>query len=311
MKSFSWFPVARTGNQPRAMHWGHECRDPAVASVVRCRNPNAVRPPLFPQPSPMRAAPSPSLGPTSSPLTHRHCSPPSAGPARLTGRARGRAGASPRRAAKCGQFSGASNEPIFAAIGARGAAPRRLQCAIDDECTLTCTFLRFFIQKLCRYWADRASEGRLASNRMQGDKMRVFSRLCARFLGWLPRCLFARKRFLEVCATTFSAHRAGICPHIAGQLIGSRGTRRAQKNRAPRVGRQGMSYATLIPRFFKKNPKKIEERKHKISECPRGCKSRLGRRGPVLNLGFDVRQYVFLKVRAHFNWKGASPSRAF
>ena len=137
---------------------------------------------------------------------------------------------------KCGQFSGASNEPIFAAIGTRGAAPRLLQCAIDDECTLNCTFLRFFIQKLCRYWADRASEGRLASNRMQGDKMRVFSRMCARFWGWFPRRFFARTRFLEVCATTFSAHRAGICPHMAGQLIGTRGTKRAQKIRAPRPG---------------------------------------------------------------------------
>jgi hypothetical protein len=38
-----------------------------------------------------------------------------------------------RRAAKCGQFSGASNEPIFDAIGARGAAPRRLQCARDHD----------------------------------------------------------------------------------------------------------------------------------------------------------------------------------
>jgi hypothetical protein len=33
----------------------------------------------------------------------------------------------PYRAAKCEHFSGASNEPIFAAIGARGAAPRRFK----------------------------------------------------------------------------------------------------------------------------------------------------------------------------------------
>ena len=98
-----------------------------------------------------------------------------------------------RRAAKCGQFSGASNEPIFAAIGARGAAPRRLQCAIDDECTLSCTFLRFFIQKLCWYWADRATEGSLASKPMQGDKMRVFSRMCARFSGVVAYVIFCAK----------------------------------------------------------------------------------------------------------------------
>jgi hypothetical protein len=46
---------------------------------------------------------------------------------RAAHRARTRA----RGAAKCGQFAGTSNEPFFAAIGARGAAPRRLQCARD------------------------------------------------------------------------------------------------------------------------------------------------------------------------------------
>ncbi len=70
------------------------------------------------------------------------------------------------------------NEPIFAAIGARGAAPRRLQCVIDDDCTLTLTFPRFFIQKLCR-WADRASEGSLASKPSWGIKCACF-RACAR-----------------------------------------------------------------------------------------------------------------------------------
>jgi len=35
--------------------------------------------------NPMRAAPSPSLGPTSTPLTQRHCSPPSAGPSASLG----------------------------------------------------------------------------------------------------------------------------------------------------------------------------------------------------------------------------------
>ena len=90
-------------------------------------------------------------------------------------------------------------------------------------------------------WADRASEGRLASKPWWGDKMRVFSRMCARFPGWFPRRFFARTRFLEVCATTFSANSVGICPHIAGQLIFSRGTKRDQNNHAPRPARSGRS----------------------------------------------------------------------
>jgi hypothetical protein len=72
--------------------------------------------------------------------------------------------------------------------------------------------------------------------------MRVFSRLCARFPGWLPMCFFARTRFLEVCATTFLVDRAGICPHIARRVIGTRGTRCAQNINAPTVGTGGRSY---------------------------------------------------------------------
>ena len=49
----------------------------------------------------------------------------------IRGRAAHRARTRARGAAKCGQFAGTSNEPFFAAIGARGAAPRRLQCARD------------------------------------------------------------------------------------------------------------------------------------------------------------------------------------
>jgi hypothetical protein len=45
----------------------------------------------------------------------------------IRGRAAHRARTRARRAAKCGQFSGASNEPVFAAIGARGAAPSGLR----------------------------------------------------------------------------------------------------------------------------------------------------------------------------------------
>jgi len=99
----------------------------------------------------------------------------------------------------------------------------------------------FHTKTLPVYWADRASEGSLASKPMRGDKMRVFSRVCARLPGWFPRTFSAKTQFLEVYATNFSAHVAGICPHIAGQLMLSRGTQRAQKNRAPRPARRGMS----------------------------------------------------------------------
>jgi len=129
--------------------------------------------------------------------------------------------------------------PACAPCESRGRECRRLASLIPR---MRETFLRVFIQKLCRYWADRASEGSLASKPMQGDKMRVFSRLCARFPGWLPMCFFARKRFSEVCATNFLANRAGICPHIARRVIGTRGTRCAQNINAPTVGTGGRSY---------------------------------------------------------------------
>jgi hypothetical protein len=71
---------------------------------------------------------------------------------------------------------------------------------------------------------------------------------------------FAGKRFFGVCATTFSANRAGICTHIAGQLAHIVGTRRAKKIHCPPLGRGGrspsyfflgfLSYATLRPTFF-------------------------------------------------------------
>ena len=128
---------------------------------------------------------------------------------------------------------------------ARRAHLRETVCAHEGRSTALC--LRFFIQKLCRYWADRASEGSLASKPMQGDKMRVFSRLCARFPGWLPMCFFARTRFLEVCAATFLANRAGICPHIAGRVIGTRGTRCAQKFQYSPSATRARSYA---PSYF-------------------------------------------------------------
>ena len=80
--------------------------------------------------------------------------------------------------------------------------------------------------------------------------MRVFSRMCARFLGWFHRSFFARRRFLEVCATNFSANRAGICPHIAGQITGTRGTRCAQKINTLTPARAGRSYVLRSVLFF-------------------------------------------------------------
>ena len=103
---------------------------------------------------------------------------------------------------------------------------------------------------------DRCRTGPIARLRVVwlqnpcGDKMRVFSRVCAPLPGWFPRTFLAQTRFLEVYATTFSAHVAGICPHIAGQLMSTRGTQRAQKNRAPRAGRRGMTLRGDKTRVF-------------------------------------------------------------
>ena len=125
---------------------------------ARSAAPEARRPALPHPPSVVRGAPGRSLGPTSAPRTQRRCSAPSAGPpgfcsappTQRQGRAiRGRAARWARTrawgAAKSEQFSGASNEPKFAAIGARGAAPRRLQC----DCAVT-------------PWPGRAIRGRAA-----------------------------------------------------------------------------------------------------------------------------------------------------
>ncbi len=85
--------------------------------------------------------------------------------------------------------------------------------------------------------------------------MRVFSRLCARFPGWLPMYFCARKRFLEVCTTTFLANRAGICPHIARRVISTRGTRCAQEFQYSPSATRGRTYATIQFFFGKKMPK--------------------------------------------------------
>ena len=57
---------------------------------------------------------------------------------------------------------------------------------------------------------------------------------------------FAGKRFFGVCTTTFSANRAGICTHIAGQAAYIEGTKCAKKIHCPPPGRVGRSY----PRYF-------------------------------------------------------------
>jgi hypothetical protein len=56
---------------------------------------------------------------------------------------------------------------------------------------------------------------------------------------------FAGKRFFGVCATTFSAHRAGICTHITGQAAYIEGTRRAKKIHYRHTRRVGRSYVAI------------------------------------------------------------------
>ena len=161
--------------------------------------------------------------------------------ARLTRRARGRAGR-----------QNADNSPahptsLFSPQSARGV-PRHVGCsALSTTSARSTALFRGFSYQNC---AGRASEGSLASKPMRGDEMRVFSRVCARLPGWFPRTFLAQTRFLEVYAITFSAHVAGICPHIAGQLMSTRGTQRAQKNRAPRTGRRGMTLRGDKTRVF-------------------------------------------------------------
>ena len=54
---------------------------PRMARPCRCARGALQKPPCAsPQPSPLRATPSPSLGPASTPATQRRCSSPSAGP---------------------------------------------------------------------------------------------------------------------------------------------------------------------------------------------------------------------------------------
>ena len=127
----------------------------------------------------------------------------------------------PACAPNCPHFascvSGASNEHILDEIGARGAAPRRLQCAIDDECTLTCTLLRFFIQKLGRS-LNRVESG--FKTHAGGQNARVFAIVRA-FSGVVAYVICCGQAFWGVCATTFSANKQGrhLHPHCrAGRL---------------------------------------------------------------------------------------------
>jgi hypothetical protein len=55
--------------------------------------------------------------------------------------------------------------------------------------------MHFSVVFHCRNGADLAAEGSLASKPMRGDKMRVFSRVCARLPGWFPGTFLAKTRF--------------------------------------------------------------------------------------------------------------------
>ena len=78
-----------------------------------------------------------------------------------------------------------------------------------------------------------------------GTKCACF-RDCARVFWGGCLCYFLRgKRFFGVCATTFSANRAGICTHIAGQAAYIEGTRRAKKIHNRHTRRVGRSYVAL------------------------------------------------------------------
>ena len=78
-----------------------------------------------------------------------------------------------------------------------------------------------------------------------GTKCACF-RDCARvFWGGCP-CYFLRgKRYFGVCATTFSANRAGICTHVAGHAAYIEGTRHAKKIHYRHTRRVGRSYVAL------------------------------------------------------------------
>ena len=124
--------------------------------------------------------------------------------ARLTGRTRGRAGRQ-----NAGNFP-AQPTSLFSPQSARGA-PRHVGCSALSTTSarsraLCCGFSYKNFAGLGRS-CDRAESGKtqrsLASKPMRGDKMRVFSRLCARFLGWLAICFFARKRFWRIVLQLF------------------------------------------------------------------------------------------------------------
>ena len=103
------------------------------------------------------------------------------------------------------------------------ARSSRTQPQACSSSTLTCTLLRFFIQTLCR----------------SGPIPRRV------FWGGCP-CYFLRgKRYFGVCATTFSANRAGICTHVAGQAAYIQGKRRAKKIHYRHTRRVGRSYVAL------------------------------------------------------------------
>jgi hypothetical protein len=125
------------------------------------------------------------------------------------------------------------------------ARSSRTQPQACSSSTLTCTLLRFFIQTLCRSGPIPRPSGVWLQNPCGGTKCACF-RDCARvFWGGCP-CYFLRgKRYFGVCATTFSANRAGICTHVAGQAAYIQGKRRAKKIHYRHTRRVGRSYVAL------------------------------------------------------------------
>ena len=118
--------------------------------------------------------------------------------ARLTGRASGRAGRQ-----NVGNSPAHPTSP-FSPQSARGE-PRHVGCSAPS--TTSARSHALFRGFSYKNFAGSGPIARLRvvwlQNPWWGDKMRVFSRMCARFPGWFPRRFFARTRFLEVCATTF------------------------------------------------------------------------------------------------------------
>jgi len=156
--------------------------------------------------------------------------------ARLTGRARGRAGR------KNADNSPAHLTSLFSPQSAR-REPRHVGCSALSTTSARSAQLHFSA-------GTCATEGSLASNPMRGDKMRVFSPMCARCWGWLPMSFFAKRRFFGgLCYNFFGTQGWNLSPHCrAGKW--HQGDQMRQKN-SPADPRK-----TRTELFFKKNPPK-------------------------------------------------------